>query len=179
MAKLLPAGDLLRIAEAATRKLTTGERRKVLVFLEETGREPNKPKKNIYELADLFKVSVGTIREDRKRLTSLYAQSLTPAHATTFVAEYLREINGLITTCRTALNTDSCDPGTLAERAYVETMMKLLKEKFSALQEIGVVKKSLGELNVIEEVWCATVSSDGECGVHRETPGNIDPQEKV
>jgi hypothetical protein len=157
--------QLWEVAQAGTRKLSASERRRVLIYLDEVGEK----KQTNYDLARIFKVSEAQIRADKQRLLGHYVRVLTPEAAISLVAGHFRELDNMIALCKRGM--DACDSGTTMERFYLETMAKLLRERFTSWQEVGVVRKELGNLNVTEERWVATVSPAGECGVHKEDPG--------
>lgn len=165
--KKLAVDELWEIAKAGTRKLTATERRRVLVYLDEIGEK----RVNNYQLAKWFQVSETVIRQDKKRMVERYVSTLAPDQAMQFVAAHYKDLEDLIGVTKNGL--DQTESGTMGERFYVETLSKLYKERLSLLQEIGVVRKELGNLNVSEEKWVATVDTNtGECGVYKDEGNN-------
>lgn len=148
-------------AQAGQRKLTPTERRRVLVYLDEIG----ETKLSNVELAKIFKVTERVIREDRDRLLRDLGATLTPEAQVYFVARQLRDLDQLIVTGKRGLQEN--ERGTLAERFYLETLLKLYKERRETLEGVGVIRKELGTLNIAEEHWVATVDETGTVlGVH-------------
>lgn len=162
--KSIPIDLLWGLAKSGQRKLTASERRRVLIYLEDVGESQQYTN---HDLAKIFQVSDTVIHLDKKRILTTYADSLTPDQAMQFVARQLKDIETLITTAKKGLQKN--ETGTLGERFYIDTLKGLYKERFSIYQEVGIVKKELGSLNISEEKWVATVDVDtGECGVHRD-----------
>lgn len=156
------ADTLKQIADdPAGRKLSAGERRRVLVYLIELGET-----KTVAELSRMFRVNEKTVRGDQRRLLKRAGEALTPDQGAFIVAQHLEDINQLIVRTRTGLGKN--DPGTLGERNYIETLAKLFEQRLKVYQESGVVRKELGNLNVAQEVWTATVADDGICSVVAE-----------
>lgn len=162
---------LLDIAKRKARKLRPGERRRCIVYLEELGESHS-----TRELAEIFGVGESVIAQDRKRILKLYATELTPAHALQFVADSLRGHDDLIRRARAGLR--STVEGTLMHQKYVEQLSQLELRRIKILQEIGVVAKELGHLNVSEEVWYAKVSEDGIVSVSQD-PADAPPPADV
>lgn len=149
-------------AKAGTRKLTVQERRRVHVYLEEIG----DTHMSVVELAKIFQVSENTIREDRKAILRSIGKDLTPEAQVMIVAQHMHEIDRLIVTAKNGMRQHTS--GALGERWYIETIAKLLKEKRETYENVGVIRKELGTLNVAEEQWVATVDPDnGNLGVHQ------------
>ena len=152
--------DLLKVAIAKERKLTSKERRTVLAFLMDQKIDPvAKTFRSNYQLADLFGVSESMIRNDKKRILRDYSSNITPDQAMAFVTDALRAQDRLIRRAEAALM--ECESGGLAEREYIELLDKLEARKLKVAQDIGIVAKELGRLQVVEENWEATVSEDG------------------
>jgi hypothetical protein len=161
------AEQLYETAKSGIRKLTATERRRVLIYLDEIG---EKGLSN-YDLARIFQVTEAIIRADKKRLLNHYVMALTPEAAMSLVARHFKDLDNLIVLARRGL--DENDRGSTNERFYVETLAKLYKDRFAAWQEIGVVRKELGHMNVTEEKWVATVDPvTGDCGVHKDDSDN-------
>jgi hypothetical protein len=154
--------QLWEVAKAQTRRITPSERRRVLIYLDEIG---EKNLSNV-ELAKIFQVTENAIRTDKKRLLNHYVMALTPDAAMSLVARHFKDSDDLISITKRGL--DSNEAGTTGERFYIETLMKLYRDRWVAWQEIGLVRKELGNMNATEEKWVATVSPNGECNVHKE-----------
>lgn len=159
MASKVGADELWQIAQAGTRKLKAFERRRVIVYLDETGDN----KQSTQELAKIFKVSETCIREDRKKLMVTLTGQLTPEHALDFIGQHIADINMLIAIGKRGLKTQNA--GDLGETRYIDSIGKLIKERRETLENIGVIRKELGNMNVTEEHWVATVTDTGECYV--------------
>lgn len=159
------AEQLLAIAKAKTRKLTSAERRVVLAYLEEVGDDVHGYSTN-YKLADLFEVDEKVIRSDKKRLLQEYAQHITPEHAMGFVAAYLRAHDELLRRTRQGLS--KAVPGSLGHQNYLRLLSDLETKRMKMLQDIGAVPKELGHMQISEERWVATVSDDGVTSVNRD-----------
>jgi hypothetical protein len=159
------AESLYEVARSGTRKLSAIERRRVLIYLDDIGEKGN----NNYDLAKIFQVTEAVIRADKKRLINHYVMALTPDGAMQLVARHFADVEQLIAVAKRGL--DANDIGSQNERFYVDTLSKLYKERFAGWQEVGVVRKELGHMNVTEETWVATVDpTTGECGVHKDDP---------
>jgi hypothetical protein len=161
-------------AKAGSRKLTAPERRRVLVYLSEIG----ETKESNVELAKLFKVTETVIRQDKQRLLREMGKELTPQAQVMIVAAHLHDLNQLIITAkRGQLQNES---GTLNERFYVETLMKLYKERRETYENVGVIRKELGTINVDQEHWVATADTDtGTLGVHQVSAEDLDEQSRA
>lgn len=146
-------------AKSGSRKLTATERRRVLVYLDEVGEQnaSNKPYSNV-ELAKLFKVGEKVIRDDKTRLLREIGKALTPEAQIMVVAAHMRDIDNLISRGQRGLAAN--ESGTLGERFYLETLLKLLKEKRETYENVGVIRKELGTINVAEEHWVAEARVD-------------------
>lgn len=156
-------------AKAGARRLTPSERRRVLIYLEEIG----DTKRNNYDLAKLFQCHEKGIRQDKQRLLNEYARKLNPQYAMQFVGRHMKDLEDLVVVGK--LGLQSQERGVLGERFYIETLLKLYKERREALENMGVIRKELGQMSVTEEHWIATVAEDGEASVH-EAPT---PQENL
>lgn len=154
--------ELFEIAKAGKRKLTATERRRVLLYLDEIGEK----KFTTFELARTFQVSEQQIRDDKRRIIQHYVGGLTPEFAMLFVAKHFKDTEDLISVAKRGL--DENEAGTQLERFYIETLGKLYRDRWGALQEVGIVRKELANMNADEEKWVATVAPDGECGVHKD-----------
>jgi hypothetical protein len=154
--------ELFETAKSGQRKMTASERRRVLLYLDEIGEKGL----TVFELARIFRVSEQQIRDDKRRIIQHYVGGLTPEFAMLFVAKHFKDTEDLISTARRGL--DQNDPGSTLERFYIETLSKLYRDRWGALQEVGIVRKELANMNADEEKWVATVAPDGECGVHKD-----------
>lgn len=156
--------ELWEDAKNGTRKLTSTERRRVLVYLQELGVHIT----NV-ELSRTFRISERQLREDRKRVLRSLGEDLTPDAQITIVAGLVQEYDQAIGRIKRALAT--LNPGDRLEREYVETLMKVLHEKRSTYENIGVIRKELGTINVAEEHWIATANIEtGELNVQPAPP---------
>lgn len=152
-------------AKAGNRKLTPTERRRVLVYLDEIG----ETRHSNVALAKLFHVTERILRLDKTRLLREFGATLTPAAQVEVLARHLRDMEHLIAVGQRGLQAN--DAGSLGERFYLETLMKLMKERRETYENTGILRKELGTLNVAEEHWVATVDVlDGALGVHSATP---------
>lgn len=136
-------------AKSHARKLTAKERRRVIVYLKEIG----ETKLSNVELAKVFQVDEKVIAADKRRILSDLATSLTPEAQMLIVARHMDDLEELIATGRRGLHAN--DSGTLNERFYLETLMKLYKERRETYENVGIIRKELGTLNVAEEHWVA------------------------
>jgi hypothetical protein len=142
------------------KKLTPRERRAVIAHLESEGEFINN-----YELAGIFGVDEKAIRRDRKRVLTDYANAINPDVAMEFVAKYLKDHDLLIANARRGMAQAA--PGGITHIKYLALLSDLSSSRIKLLQDIGVVQKELGHLNVSEEVWEATVSDEGITGVQK------------
>jgi hypothetical protein len=163
------AEQLLTLAQTRARKLTIGERRTVIAYLEDTGEDHVSYSSN-YKLAELFGVDEKVIRDDKKKLLQEYAQHITPEYAMGFVAAYLRAHDDLLRRTRHGLS--KAVPGSLGHQNYLRLLSDLETKRMKLLQEIGAVPRELGHMQISEERWIATVSEDGVTSVHQEPVGN-------
>lgn len=157
---------------AKSRKLTAAERRLVLAHLEELGTSQSN-----YQLAALFGVDEKVIRKDRKELLQEYTKTISPEHALSFVASYLKSHDDLIR--KTKFGLEKCLPGTLGHQNYLRLLSDLESKRMKLLQEIGAVPKELGHLNVSEERWVAVVSTDGVTSVRPDAGPWLDENEET
>lgn len=119
-----------------------------------------------YQLAELFQCDEKIIRIDKKKLLKALASSITPENAMGFVARYIQEHDDLIAKAKKGL--DKTTAGGSSHRAYLALLSELALKRLKALQEIGVVRKELGNLNVSKEVWQASVDEDGITSVEKK-----------
>lgn len=151
-------------AKAGSRKLNSVDRRRVLVYIDEIGDDDFT---NV-ELAKIFQVSEPIIRQDKRKILQSIGAALTPEAQVMIVAQHMHEIDRLIVIAKNGMRQHNS--GVMGERWYIETIAKLLKEKRETYENIGVIRKELGTLNVAEETWVATVDpSSGNLGVHLGT----------
>lgn len=143
------------------RKLSAPERRRVIAYLDEIQEHYSN-----YQLAAVFGCDEKLIRLDRKRLMRAYANAITPENAMGFVADYIKTHDELIARSRKAL--DGLTEGGQSHRAYIALISELTQKRLKALQDIGVVERELGHLNVSEEKWVATVSKEGITSVGKD-----------
>lgn len=159
-----PHVDAIWEEAKAGRRLSAGDRRRVMVYLEELGGPDGN--QSAVQLAKIFQVSEHIIRLDRKTILRALGQELTPEAQVMIVARHMSEIDSLIVTARNGMRQHTS--GALGERWYVDVLLKLYKEKRETYENIGVIRKELGTLNVAEECWVATVDPDnGNLGVHQ------------
>jgi hypothetical protein len=154
--------DLFETAKSGQRKLTASERRRVLVYLDEIGEKGL----NTFELAKIFQVSEKQVREDKRRVLSHYVGGLTPEFAMLFVAKHFKDTEDLISVTKRGLDENTA--GGANERYYIDLLGKLYQSRWNALQDVGIVRKELANMNADEEKWVATVAPNGECGVHKD-----------
>lgn len=155
---------LLQVAVSKERRLTAKERRFVLAYLMERKIDPEaKAYRSNYQLAALFGVNETTIRNDKAKIFREYSSQITPDRAIAFVTDALKAQDRLIRRAESALV--DCQSGSLAEREYIELLDKLEARRFKIVQDIGIVAKELGRLQVAEETWEATVNEDGVTSV--------------
>jgi hypothetical protein len=154
--------QLLDHCRHKTRRLSSGERRRVLRYFAQIdqfkGWDGGPVPKKLRELAWLFGCSEPQVSRDRRSILRGIADTLTPDGAAEFVADYIGEIDSLINECEAALVESP--RGSLQHQNYVRILADLRERRIAKLQEIGVVPKELGNLNVREEVWQATVAPD-------------------
>lgn len=173
--------QLWDIAESKERKLTVDERRDVLRWLDEDGHrempDPQDPSKTIsfsvraysnYKLGAVFGVNEKQIRKDRELIRKQAMTALTPEQALAFVEDFLREHNALIR--RAELGLEACEAGSQTQVMFLRLISDLRKRHIALLQEVEVVPKQLGNLNITEEIWEATVSRDDVTSVTRLDP---------
>jgi hypothetical protein len=158
----ITAEHLWEIARSGQRKLKAPERRRVLRYLDEIGEK----KISTIDLARAFQVSEQQVRSDKRQVIETYVGGLTPKYAMLFVAKHFKDVDDLIAVARRGL--DETESGSSSEAKYLEVMLKLAEHKWDSLQEVGLVRKELADMNADEEKWVATVSEEGECGVHKE-----------
>lgn len=152
--------QLWQSLEQNPRRLTTAERRRVLVYLAELG---ELGQRSNYELARLMGISEKQIRNDRQRMLQSLGEKLTADNAMQLISAHQDELENLIRSAYAGLrNTDA---GGLTHRNYVDSIGKLLAQKFANLQEIGIVRKELGHMAVTHEDWLATISPDAIASV--------------
>lgn len=140
-----------------------------MVYLDELGELEDKTNN---ELALLFQVSETQIRQDKSRMLQTIGEELTADNAMALVSKHTSDIRALIRLARRGLK--NCEAGGLAYRNYLETLMKLEEQHFSVLQEIGIVRKELGHMQVTHEEWEAKISSDAIASVGPAAPSSID-----
>jgi hypothetical protein len=162
---------LLAKAKVGT-KLTPVERRKVIRFLDEGGDERKEYSNR--ELAKLFSVDEAVIRKDKKKILALYTRAITPDHAMLYVGDYLKAHDDLIRKAEDGLR--KANPGTMAHQTYLKILSDLKERQKKMLQEIGALPKHLGQLNVTEEHWVATVNHEGVTEVHEAPPAENAPR---
>jgi hypothetical protein len=161
--------DLYEEAKAGSRKLTAFERRRVLAYLTELGEAT---KMSNVVLAKLFKVTETVIRQDKHRFLIEAGKELTPEAQVRIVASHLNDLEQLIITAKKGQQAN--ESGTINERFYVETLMKLYKERRETYENVGVIRKELGTINVDQEHWVATADTDnGTLGVHQASDDDI------
>lgn len=152
--------ELLDQARNRTRKLTARERKLAIEALDSEGRRP----KPLNELVGLFGVSRTQITRDRLALHRKAGDSLSASDASQIVAEYLRDLDRQIENIQSLLDQTGDDAavvaGSLVHVNYEKLLADLRERRIAKLQEIGVVPKELGRLNVREEVWKAVVAED-------------------
>jgi hypothetical protein len=158
----ITAEDLWEVAKSGERKLKAPERRRVLKYLDEIGEK----KISVPDLARIFRVSEQQVRSDKRRVIETYVGGLTPKYAMLFVAKHFKDLDDLMSITKRGL--DETESGGTNEAKFTEVMLKLLQHKWNALQEVGLVRKELADMNADEEKWVATVSEAGECGVHKD-----------
>jgi hypothetical protein len=177
---------LWAIAESKERKLSVDERREVLRWLDEDGRrempDPDDPSKTIvvtirsysnYRLGEVFQVSEKQIRKDRALIRKMAMDALTPEQGLAFVEGFLREHNALIRRAEDGL--EACVPGSQTQVMFLRLLSDLRKRHIALLQEVSVVPKELGNLNITEEIWTAEVSRDDVVSVTKtDTPKLLD-----
>lgn len=155
-------------AKAGTRKITAMDRRRILVYLDEIG---DTDYTNV-ELAKIFKVNESVIRGDHKSILQSIGEGLTPEAQVLIVAKHMSELDRLIVIAKNGLKQH--DSGMMGERWYIETIAKLLKEKRETYENVGVIRKELGTINVAEETWIATVDpNNGNLGVHQQAADEL------
>jgi hypothetical protein len=160
------ASELIAIALAKQRKLTSTERRKVMSWLDgDRYGENGKAYQTNANLARLFDVSETTVVEDRRRIMRDYAATLTPDQAMTIVARYFVGHDRLLAACEKGITM--CEPGTMAHREYLKLYSDLAARQVKLAQDIGVVKKELGHVQ-LSETWVATTAGDGVTRVGQE-----------
>jgi hypothetical protein len=152
--------------KAGTRKVTARERRRCLVYVDELGEIHS----NV-ELSKMFGVSESVIRDDKKRLLREFGATLTPEAQIELLARHLRSIDTLIGNAEAGRKAcNAAGAGSINERFYIETLLKLQQERRTTLENTGILRKELGTLNVQEEHWVATTDEAGIQNVHEATP---------
>jgi hypothetical protein len=116
-------------------------------------------------LAKLFHVSEFTIHDDRRKMLQAYAATLTPDHAMTLVARYFQGHDRLLAAAEKGLN--EAPPGSMGHREYLKLYSDLAARQMKMAQDIGVIRKELGHLQVTEETWVAETSAEGISTVTR------------
>jgi hypothetical protein len=153
------ASELITLALEHRRRLTSTERRKVMAWLDgDRYGENGKAYQTNANLARLFGVSETTVIEDRRRIMRDYAATLTPDQAMTIVARYFVGHDRLLAACEKGIT--SCEAGTMAHREYLKLYSDLAARQVKLAQDIGVVKKELGHVQ-LSETWVATTDGDG------------------
>jgi hypothetical protein len=139
--------------------LTPRERRKVVDWVDSQDELDYSNTK----LAEIFGVSEGNIRHDKKLILKAYASAISPEMAMTYVGHYLKSHDDLIRKARFGLFKTKV--GTVYHQNYLKVISDLEDRKKKLLQEIGIIPKELGSVNIFQEVWQATVSDGGVTSV--------------
>jgi hypothetical protein len=158
--------ELIELALHGARKILSTERQRVMAWLDSdryglTG----KAYQNNSALAKLFHVSEFTIHDDRRKMLQAYAATLTPDHAMTLVARYFQGHDRLLAAAEKGLN--EAPPGSMGHREYLKLYSDLAARQMKMAQDIGVIRKELGHLQVTEETWVAETSAEGISTVTR------------
>lgn len=165
--ELAGAEELYAIAMVGERRLTPKERRRVMVWLDSLRySELGKPYRTTSTLASLFEVGESAIADDRKAIAAAYAKTLTPDQAMSLVGRYLRSHDRLLAGVEAGL--DQALPGGQRHCEYLKLYSDLTSRQIKLAQEIGLIRKELGHLQVSEEVWVATTSAEGVTTVSQQ-----------
>lgn len=158
--------ELVELALHGVRKITADERRRVMAWLDsDRYGVAGKPYQTNSQLAKLFRVSEFTIHDDRRTMLRDYAATLTPDKAMTLVARYFQGHDRLLAAAEKGIN--EAPPGTMAHREYLKLYSDLAARQMKMAQDIGVIRKELGHLQVTEETWVAETSAEGISTVTR------------
>lgn len=158
--------ELIELALREVRRITADERRRVMAWLDsDRYGATGKAYQTNAQLAKLFHVSEFTIHDDRRKMLRDYAAQLTPDHAMTLVARYFQGHDRLLAAAEKGLN--EAPPGTMAHREYLKLYSDLSARQMKMAQDIGVLRKELGHLQVTEETWVAETSAEGISTVTR------------
>lgn len=158
--------ELIELARNDTRRISAEERRRVMAWLDgDRYGATGKAYQTNAQLAKLFHVNESTIHHDRRAMLRDYAATLTPDQAMTLVARYFQGHDRLLAAAEKGLN--EAPPGTMAHREYLKLYSDLSARQMKMAQDIGVLRKELGHLQVTEETWVAETSAEGISSVRR------------
>lgn len=167
-------------AQGGNWKPTTEERREILKWLDTEGHKNDKGYRtsySSYELSEKLGVSATQIRKDRDVIRKASLDAISPEHALDYAGQFLREHELLIKRAEDGLA--ECVTGSVAQIHFLRLISDLHKRRMSLLQEVSVVPKELGNLNVVEEIWEAEVSRDGITTVHQVALPKGDDEEST
>ena len=158
--------ELIELGLHHVRKITPDERRRVMAWLDgDRYGERGKAYQTNVQLAKLFHVHETVIQDDRRTMLRDYAATLTPDRAMMLVARYFQGHDRLLAAAEKGIN--EAPPGTMAHREYLKLYSDLAARQMKMAQDIGVIRKELGHLQVTEETWVAETSAEGISTVTR------------
>jgi hypothetical protein len=114
------------------------------------------------------------IRVDKKVIEKKAGELISPAKAVSYVVGSFKVLDRLIRSAE--LGMDQTELGTQGHREYIKVLADLDARRFKMAQDISIVPKELGRLQITEEHWIAETSADGTTTVFEAgSPGHETP----